>query len=691
MLLRFFQTLIFVLTVSVLIAAEVPSNIPVEFISGSKTNRSSGIYESSQPSENTPGSREEAASWKDDDGNLWLFGGYGVDSAGEIGYLGDLWKFNPQTRIWTWISGSKLKNPFGVYAGLSSSPGGRSNAATWVDLDGNFWLFGGNGVDSESRAGDLNDLWKYDVTNNKWAFVTGSDKIYGVGVYEGDEPLVPSSRYNAMEWADSNGDFWLFGGNGQADVFGEWGHLNDLWKYTHSTGNWTWEGGEKAVGSIGNYDGPDYMPRARRGGAVWVADADHIYLYGGIYESATTFNEYILNDFWKLNMQTKEWTFISGNRSSSHRARYEEGNQYPGSRSDTIHWKDSAGDLWLAHGTGYDLIDFDYMDYYFENFWKYNIETNQWTWMRGHDQGIPLLPPDEPGATTGSSGWVDDAGDVWLFGGYGLSNDWDGLLNNFWKFGFSTPVDPQNGLSLTGNATATSVVLGQSTTLNYVVENKGETASEVSTFTLSIPQTLRVFNDVSISPTSAGSVKISAGSVVVSLASIPEGEAVNISLKVSPLVVGSVGVAGSLKSNGTNQNLTINIEGMSTGADDLTGEGMVSKVKVKTSKKGVSTQALVSISMKNLVANSVPETYAYVYVSDSADLRDLVGLSPAVTVKMRKLKNKEGKPLKTAVKKAKLKMDGDMSGKYVFIHLDGDNVVAETNEYNNYLSAGQIN
>ena len=43
----------------------------------------------------TPGGRESAIRWTDSNGNLWLFGGFGYDSAGNRGLLNDLWKFQP--------------------------------------------------------------------------------------------------------------------------------------------------------------------------------------------------------------------------------------------------------------------------------------------------------------------------------------------------------------------------------------------------------------------------------------------------------------------------------------------------------------------------------------------------------------------------------------------------------------------
>lgn len=44
---------------------------------------------------NVPGIRNGAASWTDKNGNLWLWGGAGIDSTGAYGYENDLWEYEP--------------------------------------------------------------------------------------------------------------------------------------------------------------------------------------------------------------------------------------------------------------------------------------------------------------------------------------------------------------------------------------------------------------------------------------------------------------------------------------------------------------------------------------------------------------------------------------------------------------------
>jgi hypothetical protein len=83
--------------------------------------------------------------------------------------LNDLWKFNPSTDEWTWMGGNSTPGDVGqpgVYGTLGEPaagnfPGSRYYVANWIDSDGAFWLFGGNGQDANNTGGSLNDLWKF--------------------------------------------------------------------------------------------------------------------------------------------------------------------------------------------------------------------------------------------------------------------------------------------------------------------------------------------------------------------------------------------------------------------------------------------------------------------------------------------------------------------------------------------------
>jgi N-acetylneuraminic acid mutarotase len=124
---------------------------------------------------NIPGARNGGTGWTDSNGNLWLFGGNGVDSAGKGGFLNDFWEFNPATGQWAWMGGSSTVTcassycgQTGVYgtlqtAALGNIPSGRRFATSWIDTKGNLWLFGGAGIYQTGGYDYLQDLWKYQL------------------------------------------------------------------------------------------------------------------------------------------------------------------------------------------------------------------------------------------------------------------------------------------------------------------------------------------------------------------------------------------------------------------------------------------------------------------------------------------------------------------------------------------------
>ena len=69
----------------------------------------------------------------------------------------------------------------------------------------------------------LNDLWKYEVKNNTWTWISGSFLVGQEGVY-GTQGIaspenVPGARQYAVGWFDSSTqELWLFGGYGCANT-----------------------------------------------------------------------------------------------------------------------------------------------------------------------------------------------------------------------------------------------------------------------------------------------------------------------------------------------------------------------------------------------------------------------------------------------------------------------------------------
>lgn len=204
------------------------------WVSGSNTSNAAGSYgtKGMAAAGNSPGAREDSVSWVDAAGNLWLFGGWGYDSAALLSDLGDLWKFDGAN--WTWVSGSSTGNGAASYGTLgmtaaSNDPGGRENAALVTTPNGTVWLVSGT---SSHDSGELNDVWKFDGAN--WTWVSGANTANGLGMYgpkgTAGTSYVPGGRDSASAWADASGNLWLFGGWAYG-ALGSANDINDLWRY----------------------------------------------------------------------------------------------------------------------------------------------------------------------------------------------------------------------------------------------------------------------------------------------------------------------------------------------------------------------------------------------------------------------------------------------------------------------------
>ncbi len=425
------------------------------WMGGSDTANQPGVYGTlAEPAAgNVPGGRRGAAGWSDKSGNLWLFGGWGLDSAGTTGYLNDLWEFNPSTNEWAWMGGSNTipadgEGQTGVYGTLGQPaagniPGGRHHAAAWTDDSGNLWLFGGLVWGAGGLAGDLNDLWEFNPSTNEWTWMGGSSTVSSQGqpgVYgtlgEPASGNIPGSRYEAVTWTDGSGNLWLFGGDGY-DSADRGGVLNDLWEFKPSTGEWTWKSGGSTLTVAGGN----------------VAGLPGVYGTLGLAAAADT----------------------------------------PGSRVGPISWTDAGGNFWLFGGDGYDSTD---SSCFLDDLWEFNPTTNEWTWQGGSSKISPSLGEpgvygslgvpatgNIPGSRQFAAGWTDKKGNLWLFGGDGFDSAGNyGYLNDVWKL--SLPVTATPGFSVTAGTytSAQTVTLSDTTagsTIYYAINGTPTTSSAV--------------------------------------------------------------------------------------------------------------------------------------------------------------------------------------------------------------------
>ncbi len=326
-------------------------------MSGSNTPAQFGLFA-------IPSPRYGPASWKDNSGNLWLFGGMGL-----IGYntdlLNDLCEYTPATGTWTFVSGgTTLAGTVGVYGtqGVPSNtnvPGGRRGSIGWADASGNLWLFGGEIWGANSFASPINDLWEFNPSAKTWTWISGSNTENATGTY-GTQGVpstanTPGARRGAFSWTDSAGKFWLFGGLAVTDSYY---YFNDLWEFNPADNTWTWVSGSDTANASGTYGTMDVpteanVPGARAGGSRGIDPNGNFWLFGGFNATG------VFNDVWMFNPNTKIWTWVSGANTTEELANYgtlgiaSSGN-IPGARWGSTSWIDNSGNFWLFGGYGHD-------------------------------------------------------------------------------------------------------------------------------------------------------------------------------------------------------------------------------------------------------------------------------------------------------------------------------------------------
>jgi hypothetical protein len=252
-------------------------------------------------SANSPGGRDEIATgWIDAAGDLWVFGGRLYFGMAMV--RNDLWRYNIASDMWTWMKGSQLNNDPGFYGikGIETTanlPPSRLTYSHWVDLDGNFWLFGGG---DRTPNNYYNDLWRYKPSTNNWTWMSGDSVPNNLGTYGvkcvASPANVPSARFeNRATVTDENGNFWMFGGYNYSIYNG------DLWMYCVSSNEWTWKSGD--TGSVVSYYGalntpnPLNQPAGRFGANAFFDNSGHIYLFGGF-----TYGNLKRNDLWRFTI-----------------------------------------------------------------------------------------------------------------------------------------------------------------------------------------------------------------------------------------------------------------------------------------------------------------------------------------------------------------------------------------------------
>ncbi len=287
------------------------------FVQPGVVNSGVGVYDPL----NSPGGRYHAATWTDNNGLLWLFGGDGWNNAAAgswPGNMNDLWVFNPNPGSPAYGQWKQVRdnfyNAFGSinYSGygakgvaaIANTPGGRFGNTAWTDLSGDLWLWGGNGMLNSGSGKVGNDLWKYNINGDTWTWVSG-DSVENVSGNYG--PIcnaainyIPAGRTTtAAHWTDECGNLWMYGGMGLLN--NNLVSYGDLWKYNIQQNKWALMNGSSITnttatyGTMGQAAAANY-PGTRAGSCYW-KNKNGLWLYGG-YAIVSSYAMYI-GDFFR--------------------------------------------------------------------------------------------------------------------------------------------------------------------------------------------------------------------------------------------------------------------------------------------------------------------------------------------------------------------------------------------------------
>ena len=305
-----------------------------------------------------------------------------------------------QGGTWTWIKGnSDIKagniGTIGV-TDPANYPDSRYGAVHWTDHDGNFWIFGG----TDSTLGERNDMWKYDPIANTWTWMNGTLAPTRYGIYGTKGVPAPTNQPGARSigsasWTDRQGRLWMYGGHGYdggGSHINGYDRLSDMWMYDIPTNTWTWMQGADTVWQPPSYgtqfvSSPTNTPGSRfRCSASWLGSDGSLWMFGGVLDFGNVGNNGSYNDMWKYDVNTNEWTWMSGGQGPNRNYSYGTLNvpspsNLPPSRASYQCWQDQQGNFYLFGG-----VKFDSIRSTFNDLWKYNTNTDLWTWIGGSSQ-----------------------------------------------------------------------------------------------------------------------------------------------------------------------------------------------------------------------------------------------------------------------------------------------------------------
>lgn len=181
-----------------------------------------------------------------------------------------MWQYNFTLRQWTFLKGNSTPGAYTTHGlsvalgveGPTNLPAGRNlHTLNAMSSTNAFIMFGGYTSFSSSEYGEVNDLWRYNVTSNNWCLLKGNIRaVYPAAVYGtigiASSANVPAGVYiHGSAFVPGTDSLFVFGGY-------TGGNSNELWLFNCSSAQWTFF---SSAARVGVYTNGAQFPGARSG------------------------------------------------------------------------------------------------------------------------------------------------------------------------------------------------------------------------------------------------------------------------------------------------------------------------------------------------------------------------------------------------------------------------------------------
>jgi hypothetical protein len=209
-------------------------------------------------------------------------------------------------------------------------------------------------------------------------------------------------------------------------------------------GQWTWMTGSNSTSPSWSYGtkgvaSPTNTPPGLYEPCEWTDLNGNFWLYGGGSSHG------VMGMLWKYDVAISQWTWISGDTMPNTQANLGvQGVPSPTNQPAAIaycaaSWVDASNNLWFCGGKQNNIGN---------DLWKYNISTNEWTWMKGYNAyHLPVYntrlvadTSSTPGTRQETSVTWTQNNELWFYGGSLIlpNGTGGGTYSDVWKFDIST-------------------------------------------------------------------------------------------------------------------------------------------------------------------------------------------------------------------------------------------------------------